>query len=72
MDELKKCPFCGGDAAMLRMGGLKKIYFNSTVKRPTCMKCGATIFVWFSEDVAVRAWNRRAGEEEQDVCTDAH
>lgn len=66
MAELKPCPFCGGEAAMLRMKGLKRFFFNPTVKRPTCTKCGATIFVWFSEDVAARAWNRRSGEEEQD------
>lgn len=62
MAELKPCPFCGGEAVMLRMKGLKRFFFNPTVKRPTCMRCGATIFVWFSEDVAVRAWKRRVGE----------
>ena len=64
MIELKPCPFCGGEAKMLRMGGMKRFFFNPIVKRPTCTKCGATIFVWFFEDVAVRAWNRRVGEED--------
>lgn len=62
MDELKPCPFCGGEAAMLRIGGIKGRFFNRFVKRPTCMKCAATIFVWFNEETAVRTWNRRVGD----------
>lgn len=59
MDELKPCPFCGGKAQMLRMGGLKRFFFNPTVKRPTCTRCGATMFVWLDEATAIRCWNRR-------------
>lgn len=59
MEELKRCPFCGGEAKMLKMGGIKGMFFNPTVKRPTCTKCHATMFVWFNEQAAIRAWNRR-------------
>ena len=45
MAELKPCPFCGGDAAMLRMGGLKKIFFNST-DAPTCKDGYQSCSVW--------------------------
>ena len=44
---------------MLKMTGFKKFFFNPIVKRPTCTKCGATMFVWFDEDTAIKAWNRR-------------
>lgn len=58
-EKLKPCPFCGGEAKMLKMGGIKGMFFNPTVKRPTCTKCHATMFVWFNEQTAIRAWNRR-------------
>ena len=57
---LVSCPHCGAEAKMLRMGGIKRFFFNPTVKRPTCTKCGATMFVWFSEYQARLSWNTRA------------
>lgn len=57
---LVPCPHCGAEAKMLRMGGLKRFFFNPTVKRPTCTKCHATMFVWFNEREVIRAWNTRA------------
>lgn len=60
MADLKPCPFCGGEARMLKMNGFKRSFFNHIVKRPTCTKCYATMFVWFDEDTAIEAWNRRA------------
>ena len=57
---LVPCPHCGAEAKMLRMGGIKRFFFNPTVKRPTCTKCRATMFVWFSEYQARLAWNTRA------------
>lgn len=60
MPELKPCPFCGGKAEMLKMTGFKRFFFNPVVKRPTCTKCHATMFVWLDEKTAIDAWNRRA------------
>lgn len=57
---LLECPHCNAPAKMLKMHGLKRFFFNPTVKRPTCTKCGATVFVWLSEKDAIRRWNTRA------------
>lgn len=56
---LLECPHCKSPAQMLRMRGIKRFFFNPTVKRPTCTKCGATMFVWFNEKDAIRRWNTR-------------
>lgn len=64
---LLPCPHCGAEAKMLRMGGIKRFFFNPTVKRPTCTKCRATMFVWFSEYEARLAWNTRAAVEVDDA-----
>lgn len=58
--ELLECPHCNAPAMMLKMRGLKRFFFNPTVKRPTCTKCGATVFVWLDEKDAIRRWNHRA------------
>lgn len=58
--ELLPCPHCNAPAMMLKMGGLKRFFFNPTVKRPTCTKCGATMFIWFAGKDAIRKWNHRA------------
>ena len=72
--ELLPCPHCGAPAKMLRMRGLKRFFFNPTVKRPTCTKCCATVFVWLSEKEAIRTWNRRTPilrpEEEEEIYGD--
>lgn len=57
---LLPCPHCNAPAEMLKMRGLKRFFFNPTVKRPTCTKCGATMFIWFSGKHAIRKWNHRA------------
>ena len=54
MAELKPCPFCGGDATL---------YTRFWI---VCMTCGAQTTIFDSAQAAVEAWNRRAGEEEQD------
>lgn len=46
---------------MLKMTGFKRFFFNPVAKRPTCTKCYATMFVWFDEKTAIKAWNRRIG-----------
>lgn len=46
-DQLKPCPFCGGDA----------FEFAGVVG---CDRCGASVSA-FSKDEAIKAWNRRTG-----------
>ena len=55
MDELKPCPFCGGDATLWREGG---------VDRPYHILCGCGGRVgWFeTREEAIAAWNRRVNE----------
>lgn len=58
MDELKPCPFCGGKVKMARRGGLKRLFYDPFYdpmeKRPTCTKCGATMFAWIDEATTIR------------------
>ena len=59
-NELKPCPFCGGDA---------RVCADPTATRDTlgrkwafnvcCDKCCATTGVAYSVDKAIEAWNRR-------------
>ncbi|MBR4855147.1 MAG: Lar family restriction alleviation protein [Bacteroidaceae bacterium] len=54
MAELKPCPFCGGEAQRL-----ENRTFGHYV---SCTKCRARTDYYASSGVAVRVWNRRAGE----------
>lgn len=62
MSELKKCPFCGGEAL------LRERYINGTANikhyRRECRHCKATFANWYrSIKKADEAWNRRAQPE---------
>lgn len=59
MDELKPCPFCGGEAF---------VYFSGTVsnglfKEVICKKCHCSTDRMRNDD-AIEAWNRRADHED--------
>lgn len=52
--ELKRCPFCGGEAKKMDMGYPHWIY---------CTNCGAKVHGGTSDEAdSVEAWNRRAKE----------
>lgn len=59
MDELKPCPFCGGEAEVL--------YFQDETYRAqcACVECDvkpyATRYLR-SREAAIEAWNRRADD----------
>jgi len=58
MFELKKCPFCSGEA-VIRNGNFS---FMATI---ACLDCGAEVRVISEENAvekAVEKWNRRAGD----------
>ena len=57
MSELKPCPFCGWGTIV--DGG----FLNH---RCTCNSCGASTKPYPTWELAVEAWNRRVGE--QDEC----
>ena len=57
MSDLKRCPFCGGEAKI--QSNLLHNY------RIYCVECGCQTISWSeSKEKAIEAWNRRAGESE--------
>lgn len=60
--ELKKCPFCGGEAKLNDVDhGI--LFFVS------CKNCGAATFAANKSSIAEKSWNRRA-EPEISRCRD--
>lgn len=67
-DKLKPCPFCGGEAIMytIEAHGHAIATFMPDYGGGTfieCTECTCAI-AEESEDTAIEAWNRRAGEQE--------
>ena len=54
---LKPCPFCGGEARMMKMGYPHWVYCLNCGARVHGRKCGEG-----GEKASVEAWNRRASE----------
>lgn len=50
MSELKRCPFCGGEAE-IRLGGM--IYI------PRCTKCGCELAGCREREEVIESWNTR-------------
>ena len=65
--ELKRCPFCGGEAKIQENGSYDRGYGYIVV----CLdvkcagNCGSGLLCFRTEDEAIAAWNRRAGEGEE-------
>ena len=64
MEKLKPCPFCGGEAVVVRAKSTS--YFKREV--PYKVKCGhcpcALAYTFFkSKEQAIAAWNRRANDD---------
>ena len=53
MEELRKCPFCGGEAEINDRG------FFTTETFVECMECLARGEEFYTEAEAIAAWNRR-------------
>lgn len=54
--ELRRCPFCGGQATLFKIAGLGDSW------QVMCDSCTAETESGWSEELAVEAWNRRVPE----------
>ena len=65
MEELKKCPFCGGKAELITN---RSDLTSNAWSKVRCKSCYAETKKYYiaheysSDDLAVDAWNRRAYE----------
>ena len=58
-NELKPCPFCGGEAEMyVTPSTLRRDDYTPRCKNPSC--CGRVTKKYSRRDTAVMLWNRRA------------
>ena len=68
MEELKKCPFCGGEASVEDEYCWSPSFYNPDGRDGVfmyyvkCKKCGATTKLYSSKVKAIEAWNRRLEE----------
>jgi Lar family restriction alleviation protein len=52
MENLKPCPFCGGEAEVFKMA-------SDQLKMAACIECMAQSRLFLTEDEAIKAWNMR-------------
>ena len=57
-EELKPCPFCGGEARL--------IHLNDVNKYVECVDCNAESALYDRRIQAIEAWNNRPIEDEKD------
>ena len=71
MNDLKPCPFCGGNATPvyrhengdLYTSNILMLSVSGTVK---CKKCGVQLpKIYNRVSYAIKVWNRRAGEQDE-------
>ena len=59
MTKLKPCPFCGGEAVIVRFRECKK--YN-----PRCKECSCKLGYYNSKKIAVIEWNQRVHDVESE------
>lgn len=63
MTKLKPCPFCGGEAEIVKDGIIKPYKARCNNADNKC--CVMVVTAWFStKQEAIEAWNQRAKEKE--------
>lgn len=64
MTELRKCPFCGGEAIIVNEATRKNVY-GEAIKGTAigCRNCGCQMFNK-NRELAIEAWNGRMTEAE--------
>lgn len=72
MDNLKPCPFCGGEAEYTKVGNTHIGYKEATVRCTSCYVKRTQRFIrkkfdfdWIDKTM-IESWNRRAYEQEID------
>ena len=63
-DKLKPCPFCGGIGTLFVV--TDEIGYVFVTCAPSDNGCGATGPGGITEEEAIKAWNRRAKDEQTD------
>lgn len=56
-EELKRCPFCGGEAALVDL--TEYDYYRFQV---VCQKCGVSTLREHIKSIVIAYWNRRADD----------
>lgn len=59
-EELKPCPFCGGEA---KKQAVKTTILGDTYWGIKCTKCNCGTVGYLNYNYAIKAWNRRANDE---------
>ena len=62
MSELKPCPFCGGEASVIRHADFYGIWHGKSDS--PCYFSEKEFWGFLSEAEAIEAWNRRANDED--------
>jgi len=58
--ELKRCPFCGGEAQLIKRAMFADEQIYATVYEVRCSKCLVATGGNFSKGHVVRVWNKRS------------
>lgn len=64
MNELKPCPFCGGDAKLVRREQKYGFYPSGGTYYIHCKNCLMTTQPRCKKEYVIEAWNRRADNAE--------
>ena len=64
MNELKPCPFCGGEGKVKPFTSRKLLLIKQiTVYEVTCISCDCRTPLCYTPEIAKDRWNRRMTDE---------